>query len=180
MPHIHVEENQHDHTVSAFIVRWIAGEPCVLLVMHKKHHLLLQPGGHVELDETPWQAISHELVEETGYEFSQLKVYQPKDMPKSGVVGKIHPVPALSNTHPVDNVDPAHHHTDWTYVFTTDEDALHEPEDGESTDLRWLTMNEINMLDETVMYPDVKVFAKYVLDTVLKEWHQVDTDKFEL
>lgn len=79
MAHIHTNPGEHDLTASAFIVRDDFEEPRLLLHMHKKLHILLQPGGHVELNENPWQAIEHELREETGYTFDELEVLQPKD-----------------------------------------------------------------------------------------------------
>jgi hypothetical protein len=36
MPHIHTEKNQHDLTVTAFIIRVGTPEPMALLHMHKK------------------------------------------------------------------------------------------------------------------------------------------------
>ena len=58
MAHIHNEPGQHDLTVSAFIINVSDKEnPKILLCRHKKLGKLLQPGGHVELDENPWQAV---------------------------------------------------------------------------------------------------------------------------
>ena len=51
MGHIHTDPGQHDLTVSAFIVRESDGRPLLLVHRHKSLALLLQPGGHVELDE---------------------------------------------------------------------------------------------------------------------------------
>lgn len=64
MSHIHSGNNQHDLTVTAYIVRIDTPEPQALLHLHKKLGVLLPVGGHVELSETPWQAIAHELEEE--------------------------------------------------------------------------------------------------------------------
>ena len=65
MPHIHTKPGQHDHTVSAFIVRLDGKQPRILLHRHKKSGVYMQFGGHIELHENPWQAISHELLEES-------------------------------------------------------------------------------------------------------------------
>jgi len=64
MAHIHTAPNQHDHTVTAYIIRIDKDEPRALLHMHKKLNVLLPVGGHIELDETPWAAMAHELEEE--------------------------------------------------------------------------------------------------------------------
>ena len=58
MPHIHTEPGQHDQTVSAFIFRKVDGEYKAFLHMHRTLGTLMQVGGHVELDETPWGAIA--------------------------------------------------------------------------------------------------------------------------
>lgn len=74
MPHIHEGDGQHDLTAGAFIIRFDQDEPKGLLHFHRKLHKLLPIGGHVELNESPWQAIAHELDEESGYSMSQLMV----------------------------------------------------------------------------------------------------------
>ena len=63
MAHIHDQPNQHDLTACAFIIRQVDGEWRCLVHMHKKLGKLLQIGGHVELHETPWQSVAHELRE---------------------------------------------------------------------------------------------------------------------
>ena len=44
----------------------------ILLVMHKKNKKWTQPGGHIELDETPEEAALREAYEETGLRVSLL------------------------------------------------------------------------------------------------------------
>ena len=66
MAHVHTQYGEHDQTASAFIVRTDTEQPKLLLHLHKKLGVLLQPGGHVELQENQWQAICHEIQEETG------------------------------------------------------------------------------------------------------------------
>ena len=78
MPHIHTQPNQHDASVTMFIVRLDGNQPRLLMHMHRKLGKLMPPGGHVELSETPWAAVSHELQEETGYRLAELDIMQPK------------------------------------------------------------------------------------------------------
>jgi len=61
MPHIHTMKNGHDFTTTAYIVRVDTLEPKALVHMHKKLKRLLAVGGHVEMNESPWQAIAHKL-----------------------------------------------------------------------------------------------------------------------
>jgi 8-oxo-dGTP pyrophosphatase MutT (NUDIX family) len=49
-------------TASAIVI----GEEGVLLHLHKKLEKWLQPGGHIEAGETPWDAALREVLEETG------------------------------------------------------------------------------------------------------------------
>lgn len=65
MSHIHPGHGQHDICVSAYIVL-LGDESKMLLHKHRKLGTLLQFGGHVELDETPWQAVLREIMEESG------------------------------------------------------------------------------------------------------------------
>src|SRR3712207_4516473 len=99
MPHIHTQPGEHDFTASGFIIRTDLEEPKIILHMHKKLGVYLQFGGHVETREDPWQAVTHELREESGYDMDQLKVLQPRDSIKrlSGI--KLHPTPFYLNTH---------------------------------------------------------------------------------
>jgi 8-oxo-dGTP pyrophosphatase MutT (NUDIX family) len=139
MPHIHTEPNQHDVTVSAWLFRG-EKEQEVFVHMHRKIQKYMEIGGHMELDETPWQTIVREMEEEAGYKLGDLEIYQPDYMPvvlKSNVV---HPVPALLLTYqPI----PGHYHSDIIYVFHEISGASALPHDGESSDLRWMTFDEL-------------------------------------
>ncbi len=92
MSHIHTAPGQHDATVSAFIIR-IDTEPLVLLHKHKKLGILGQIGGHVELHENPWQAIQHEIKEESGYDITDLMILQPKPIIHDLRGGQLTPIP---------------------------------------------------------------------------------------
>ena len=91
--------------------------------MHRRLGVLMQIGGHIEIDETPWQTVAHELTEESGYTLDELSVLQPSKARKvTGAV--VHPVPCLVNTH---TAGPApHYHSDLCYVF----EAQHLPSRG--------------------------------------------------
>lgn len=178
MPHIHKNPGEHDHTASAFIVRTDMEEPCLLLHKHKKLGVLLQPGGHVELNENPWQAICHEIVEETGYELSQLKTLQPKIRMKTLSGAILHPIPVCPNTHNFD-AEGNHKHTDEGYVFIADGDPTGQPEEGESSDIRWVSLKELSDLKENEIFDNVREVAEFVLDVVLKEWEAVELTAFD-
>jgi 8-oxo-dGTP diphosphatase len=179
MGHIHEGIGEHDHTASAFIVRTDTREPSLLLHVHKKLHVLLQPGGHVELRESPWQAIAHEIEEETGYELSQLKILQPRLRLKQLSGAVLHPQPVVHNTHDFDP-DGNHKHTDISYAFVTDSVPRHTPGEGESSTLKWTSFEELQALDvPRDIFMNVRQIGEFILTDVLREWEAVDTSVFE-
>lgn len=179
MAHIHTEQGQHDHTASAFIVRIDQAEPRLLLHKHKKLGMLLQPGGHIELHETPWQAVTREVREETGYELDQLQLLQPAARVKRLSVAKLHPVPVLHNTHAFDEHGD-HYHTDIVYALVTNELPRHSVGAEESTDLRWLTRAELAVLTDKETYPDIHPVVEFIFDVCLPQWERLPATQVEL
>lgn len=120
MPHIHTEPEQYDFTVSAYIINPV--DRTVLLHKHKLLGIWVQPGGHVELNENPWQALKHELLEETGYNINTLMVLQPT-MQFTGLVETVHPTPLVYRTHEFPTGDNKHFHTDAAYGLVASGEA---------------------------------------------------------
>lgn len=177
MPHIHTEPNQHDLTVTAYILRLDSSEPKALLHMHKKLNILLPVGGHVELDESPWQAISHELSEESGYQLSQLRVLQPRSRINKMTKVVQHPYPLSMNTH---DIPGGHYHTDIEYGFVTTEEPSLNVEENESADLRWVTRTELDELKPDSIFDNTREVYEFVFDEALDSWEQVSVDYFLL
>lgn len=175
MPHIHAGEGEHDLTVTAYIVRVDQGEPRALLHMHRKLNILLPVGGHVEVSETPWQAIAHELKEEAGYDFHQLQILQPPSRVRKMSKVVQHPYPLSMNTHAI---TPTHFHTDIEYGFITNEDPLHPIDDGEATDIRWLSGAEIDALPAGAIYDNTREVYHFLLKDALTQWEKEATDSF--
>jgi 8-oxo-dGTP diphosphatase len=175
MPHIHTEPHEHDHTVSAFIINTV--DNTLLLHQHKVMKIWLQPGGHIELKENPWQAIQHELEEETGYTLDQLKVLQAY-YPLPGLVETIHPVPLVYRTHPFPGID--HYHTDAAYAFTTEQLPSKSIGEDESDTLTWFTFKELKKLNPGV---DIAADARTVGLHLLKKrtkLHEIEPTSFSL
>jgi 8-oxo-dGTP pyrophosphatase MutT (NUDIX family) len=77
VPHIHA---QIDFVNAAFIVH--PDEPKVLLIYHKKLDGWYAPGGHIELHETPDEALVREVYEETGLTIGKDVVLKQPDHTK--------------------------------------------------------------------------------------------------
>jgi len=176
MPHIHSAPGQHDATASAFIVRLEENQlPKILLHRHVKLNKLLQPGGHVELDENPWQAVIHEIREETGYEVHQLKVLQSAlnlvQNPNSNATYL--PIPVAANTHRFGDED--HFHDDLAFAFLTTELPSGTPDKGESLDFYWVSLAELNALAENEIIRNAKEISEFVLEN-FENWRAEDVD----
>jgi 8-oxo-dGTP pyrophosphatase MutT (NUDIX family) len=177
MAHIHTGPGQHDLTVSAFIVRDAPGGPCLLLHRHKKLALLLQPGGHVELDENPWAAIIREIAEETGYRSTQLAILQPPQrmVGPLGDSAVLHPQPVSVLTHDYDP-DGRHRHTDLGFAFLASEEPDSEPQAGESACLLWVSLAELALL--TDIPENTRQIGQFVLEAAREQWQPVPTTVF--
>ena len=164
MPHIHNKPNQHDMTVSAYIVRKENGEWKCMVHFHKKIGMLMQIGGHIELDETPWQTMAHELEEESGYRLEELAVlqYTVDRVQEAGNV--THPTPLLVNTH---NVGNEHYHSDLCYGFLASAEPSTTVAVGESADIRWLTLSELRSgIDDNNVLNDVIYIYEFLLRNI--------------
>lgn len=170
MPHIHTNPGEYDFCASAFIVRLDPDEPRLLLHRHKKLGTFIQFGGHVETKENPWQALDHELREESGYELAQLRLLQPPYTLRSlsGVV--LHPTTVTAMSH---DFDENHKHTDLEYAFTTTQRPRHSIAQGESQEIRGFTRSELD--DPSFEIPDnVREIGVFILEVCLEKWDSVD------
>lgn len=165
MPHLHTGPDGHDSTVSALVFQ---ESPTRLLVhWHRKLGRWLQPGGHVEHDENPWQAVIRELREEAGYDADQLEVLTPTP-PLVGLThDSQHPTPAILNTH---EIGTGHFHSDLSFVFVAAVQPRHLPVDGESRELRWLTVTSLR--DIANVSEDLSIIAEALARDVLPGWHR--------
>ena len=86
--------------------------------------------------------------------------------PKLGLVGcDEHFVPFSVNTHAVPG-DVPHYHTDLTYAFVAKEEPTNAIADDESSDIRWLSLQEVEELSEKEIYQDARQLSVYVLQSV--------------
>lgn len=164
-------------TVSAYIVLVEDGSTKCLVHFHKKIQKLMQIGGHIELDETPWQSVQHEVLEESGYELEELEVLQPSKAVVKTSHNVAHPVPMLMNTHYVGD---AHYHSDLCYAFVATARPKGQPSEGESTDLRWLTFAELQHASSSgEALEDVVLIYEYILEQ-LNVYEQIPGTNYSL
>lgn len=176
MPHIHTEPGQHDHTISAFIVRLDMGDgPKLILHMHKKLGKYLHFGGHIELDEDPWQTLTHEIEEESGYEIGKLKILQPPSRMKKLSWGKMHPYPVSYNTHPFND---EHSHINLDFAFVANGPPSKQIGKGESKEFIYVTRDELIKIPKEQMFPDVREIGLFIFDECLENWEQVETNMY--
>jgi len=142
MAHIH---EKIDFTASIYIVH----DNKVLLHKHKKLHIWLAPGGHVELDEDPNQAAIREAKEETGLDVElvgESREYEDSRFKARDIIP-----PRFMNRHFFDESH-THEHVDSTFFARSKSaDAKAEYEGGE---VRWFTKDELEKNDFGIV-PDV-------------------------
>ncbi len=177
MPHIHNQPGQHDATVSAYIILNEDGQWKCIVHYHKKMDILMQIGGHVELTENPWQTAAHEVREESGYSLEELTLLQfTADQPEEN--GNImHPQAFASDTH---NIGNDHFHSDLCYGFIANTRPKQEAAEGESNDIRWLTLEE---METGVKSGEVLLDVTYIYRFLLKHidnFVKVPATKFSL
>lgn len=181
MAHIHTGPGQHDMTVSGYIIRQREDGAWLCLVhMHRKIGKLMQIGGHIELQETPWQAVAHELYEESGYSLAELMVLQftTDSVEASGNV--THPVPFTVNTHRVGGLEATHYHSDLCFGFVAQAAPIGSVAATESTDLRWLTVAELKIAAESgQLVKDVYLIYTFLLSHI-GLYAQVPSTSFSL
>ena len=176
MPHIHTQPGQHDFTVSLYVIRrGDAGEWQCLVHLHRKFGVYMPPGGHVELDETVWQAAAHELREEVGYELADLQVLQPYDTLPAIDLGVLQPVPFACATF---RVGTAHFHNDLCYGFVAETLPHLSVAADESQDVRWVSLPELRQLQakQKALKNNLSLYAQLI--ELAKTWHVMPAETF--
>ncbi len=149
MSHIH---EKIDFTTCAYVVY----KDKVLLRKHEKYHIWLGPGGHIDLEEDPNQAVVREAKEEVGLD---IKLWEGTLRHKEDFGPHQQLIPPVSlNRH---RINETHEHIDLVYFARSDTDKV-IPENP-TDEWRWLKKEELDSLD---LLPDIKFFAALALDTL--------------
>ncbi len=132
------EANDHHLTVGAFVV----SSRGMILHLHKRLGIWVQPGGHVDAGETPEEACVREVSEETGLEVRHLD-------PARLFHVDVHPGPS------------GHTHYDLRYVVAS-EPRDPSPPPGESPEVYWFDFDEAAERAADDLAPVVRKLARSI------------------
>jgi len=156
----HINE-LYDFTASGYIIHPTELKLC--LHYHRKYDKWMQPGGHIELDEDPIQALTHELEEEAGLKPDDYKILQQYRPPETtGSTSILNP--AFTNIHVTDK--PSHRHIDLAYVIRSKTTEL-TPQERESQKIGWFSLSEIqDMSSQETIHIDTEQIANWIFDNL--------------
>ncbi|MDP2703761.1 MAG: NUDIX domain-containing protein [bacterium] len=153
MPHIH---EKIDFTTEAFVVN----NGRVLIRKHDKYGIWLAPGGHIELNEDPNQAVIREVKEEVGLD---IKLYDTREHREDSE--KYHELipPMYLNRH---QITPHHEHISLVYFATSDSDKIVNEGREASENARWFTKEELEGDGYPEIKPSIRFYALKALETL--------------
>lgn len=144
MPHLHTEPNQYDYTVSGYVVH----DNKTLLIKHKYLPIWTPPAGHIELNETPIEALFKEINEESGIEQANLTLIETNTETRELLTDDLNtyiPLPFMIEHH---NITETHRHVNMAYILKSASNHV-EPKVGESNTFKWFTIEELEDFRET-------------------------------
>lgn len=144
MGHIHTQKGEFDYTVAGYLVN----KGRVLLIKHKYLPIWTAPAGHVELNESPIDALYKEIAEESGISSSHLRLVETQ--PKAGHISRSTsatyiPLPFSMEYH---NITDDHRHINMAYNLQCDTDVV-APAEGESQTYGWFSAEDLRTFTET-------------------------------
>lgn len=137
MAHIH---ELYDFTVGAYILH--PNEPKICLHLHLKLNTWLQPGGHIELNEDPEEALAHELLEEVGFFADDYEIIKTQEQPSPRGSKPLN-MPFHLDVHRFGDTE--HKHIGFGYLVQAKTDKL-SPQEGESKEIAWFSIDEVREL----------------------------------
>ena len=158
MSHVH---ELYDFTSSGYIVF----ENKVLLVHHKKLKTWIAPGGHIELDEDPIQALWREITEETGLKKSSLRLIDTgQNIKELQNTKSFQELPSPFAMFVVDyDESSVHKHVDLCYLMTSNTSKV-TLEIQSSHNIGWFTPKQIlELYKNGLMFQNSYVYCKFAL-----------------
>ncbi len=125
----------------------------ILLVKHKKFNRWVQPGGHIESEETPEEAAIREVYEETGLKIELLGEHFPRED------DFIRPLAIQKNRNKQGDL-----HIDIVYVAVPLKEQSLIFDEKESLAIGWFSRND---LENISVFPDIKITMDYLLKTYM-------------
>lgn len=129
----------------------VVGPRGTVLHLHKRLHRWLQPGGHVDPGESPWDTALRESIEETGL---PLRHATAADTGTGHLSATASPPLVHLDVHPAAK---GHVHLDLRYLLTAP-NADPSPPPGESPEVRWFSWDDaLAVADEALVDALVRV-----------------------
>lgn len=127
----------------------------ILLVKHKQWNRWLQPGGHMEDNETPEETAVREVFEETGIRIHLIGERFPRED------DMIRPLGIQCNRKDTGDIQ-------FDIIYAGVPNNLEETPvmSDESTDIGWFTRQELERLS---VFPDVRITMDYILTNYLNK-----------
>jgi ADP-ribose pyrophosphatase YjhB (NUDIX family) len=163
MPHIHTGDGELDFTVAGYLVH----DDKTLLIKHKYLPIWTAPAGHIEVNQTPIEALYNEIQEEAGIDRENLTLIDTRKRSELLTRPADHveqPIPFDIETHPI--ID-GHRHINLSYLLLSKSNHV-EPGPGESNTFKWFTLDELREFKDT--NDSVKSAAIYAIEYV-REHH---------
>ncbi len=132
---------------SVFIINPV--DKKILLVHHKGFDKWVQPGGHIDNDETFEEAALREAYEETGVKVRLLGERFPRED------DYIRPLGIQKNTNNKGIL-----HIDVTYVAVPVNNVATNHQVNETLNAKWFSREELNYIS---IFPDIKITMDYIL-----------------
>ena len=123
-----------------------------LLIKHKKLGVWLNPGGHLEENETPEEAAIREVKEETGLDVEIIEIGSIHKIKTNGAFEKTLPFSIMYEY--VDYKTGIHEHFDMIYLVRPKNNAEINADYKEVTEIGWFSENEIDKLE---IYESTKI-----------------------